>query len=105
MIIEMTTKCSECMHHYICKYANSDNKISVETENTFLVLSCSKFKQIKTERPKVVDARVLTSLKIVQEWRKNNPYGNKTECAKATGLSRPTVIRYWEVEESEETSE
>ena len=69
MIIEITTKCSECQYGFICKYANNEQRVDVESRNDFLVLSCSKFKQIKTERPKVVDARVLTSLKIVQEWR------------------------------------
>ena len=101
MIIEMTTKCSECMHHYICKYANSDSKVDIESGNGFLVLSCSKFRKEKKRAEKV---RTLAP-KIVQEWRMNNPYGNKTQCAKGTGLSRPTVIKYWDVEESEETNE
>ena len=101
MIIEITTKCSECMHNSLCKYANRDGKMDIESGNSFLVLSCSKFRKEKARAEKV---RTLAP-RIVQEWRKNNPYGNKTACAKGTGLSRPTVIKYWEVVESEEANE
>lgn len=34
--------------------------------------------------------------KIVQEWRKNNPNGKKIECERETGLSRHTVLKWWE---------
>lgn len=33
--------------------------------------------------------------KIVQDWRKNNPDGKKSDCIKATGLSKPTVYKWW----------
>lgn len=33
---------------------------------------------------------------IVQEWRKNNPNGKKIECEKETGLSRHTVLKWWD---------
>ena len=33
---------------------------------------------------------------IVQEWRKNNPNGKKIDCERETGLSRPTVLKWWE---------
>lgn len=35
---------------------------------------------------------------IVVEWRKNNPVGKKVQCIKETGLSKPTVYKYWNVE-------
>lgn len=34
---------------------------------------------------------------VVKKWRNDNPLGKKIECARATGLSRPTVDKYWEV--------
>lgn len=35
----------------------------------------------------------------VQEWRKNNPDSmNKSLCARETGLSRPTVYKWWKIE-------
>mgnify|MGYP003287640817 CR=1 FL=1 len=33
----------------------------------------------------------------VQEWRKNNPRGKKIDCQKETGLSRPTVLKWWDL--------
>jgi DNA invertase Pin-like site-specific DNA recombinase len=31
----------------------------------------------------------------VYDWRRANPEGNKSQCARATGLSRSTVIKWW----------
>lgn len=31
----------------------------------------------------------------VYDWRQANPEGNKSQCARATGLSRSTVIKWW----------
>lgn len=32
---------------------------------------------------------------MVQEWRKQHPDGNKIECERETGLSRHTVLKWW----------
>ena len=32
---------------------------------------------------------------IVQNWKKEHPQGKKIECSKSTGLSRPTIDKYW----------
>lgn len=32
---------------------------------------------------------------MVQEWRKNNPNGRKVDCIRDTGLSKPTVYKWW----------
>lgn len=32
---------------------------------------------------------------LVVKWRKENPEGNKSACSRETGLSRPTVIKWW----------
>lgn len=32
---------------------------------------------------------------IVQEWRKNNPNGKKADCIRDTGLTKPTVYKWW----------
>ena len=33
--------------------------------------------------------------KIVEEWRKNHPDGRKADCIRETGLSKPTVYKWW----------
>lgn len=34
--------------------------------------------------------------KIVLDWRKQNPRGRKVDCIRETGLSKPTVYKYWD---------
>ena len=34
---------------------------------------------------------------IVQEWRKINPNGKKVDCIRETGLSKPTVYKWWSI--------
>jgi hypothetical protein len=37
-----------------------------------------------------------TKEKIVNDWRKANPTGRKTDCQRETGLSRPTIMKWWD---------
>ncbi len=32
---------------------------------------------------------------IIKEWRRQNPYGNKLQCEKETGISRVTIYKWW----------
>lgn len=43
-----------------------------------------------------------TKQEIVQAWRMENPNGTKAECIKATGLSKPTVYKWWNVQKDTE---
>lgn len=36
-----------------------------------------------------------TKKHLVAEWQKRNPTGTKSQCIKDTGLSKPTVYKYW----------
>lgn len=53
------------------------------------ITSRHKLKTEKIEPPK------LKKKDIVLEWKRKNPKGTVTECFKATGISRPTIYRYW----------
>ena len=33
--------------------------------------------------------------KIVEEWQESHPEGRKADCIRDTGLSKPTVYRWW----------
>ena len=37
-----------------------------------------------------------TAEQKVKDWRKNNPQGKKADCIRATGLSKPTVYKWWD---------
>ena len=34
---------------------------------------------------------------VVQDWRMEHPEGTKAECIRETGLSKPTVLKWWEL--------
>lgn len=36
---------------------------------------------------------------IIIEWQRKNPNGTKAECIKETGISKPTVYKYWKNEQ------
>ena len=36
-----------------------------------------------------------TAEEKVREWQQNNPRGRKAECIRETGLSKPTVYKWW----------
>ena len=36
-----------------------------------------------------------TTEQTVREWQEAHPEGRKSECARDTGLSRPTVTKWW----------
>jgi|MucameStandDraft_1065616.scaffolds.fasta_scaffold12626_4 hypothetical protein len=38
---------------------------------------------------------------IVRQWRREHPEGNKSQCARGTGLSRVTVTKWWDAGELE----
>ncbi|WP_018142364.1 hypothetical protein [Alloscardovia criceti] len=38
-----------------------------------------------------------TKREIVQQWRAEHPQGKKIECQRQTGLSRPTVLKWWKI--------
>lgn len=39
-----------------------------------------------------------TAQETVIEWRKDNPEGRKADCIRATGLTKPTVYKWWDTE-------
>lgn len=40
--------------------------------------------------------------RIVTEWQFNNPRGRKIDCCRDTGISRPTINKYWNTDTTKE---
>lgn len=38
-----------------------------------------------------------SNLEIVKDWKAKNPNSRKIECNRETGLSRPTIDKYWNI--------
>ena len=58
--------------------------------NTMKSLKKQLGEDVKEGRPKGSDKK-----EIVLEWRKKHPEGRKADCIRETGLSKPTVYKWW----------
>jgi len=59
-------------------------------------VSRQKDGQIKNIQIVFIPSDVSENQKRVSEWRINNPHGSKMDCYRDTGISRPTINKYWE---------
>ena len=86
--------CDSCISKDVCKYVAFYEQTKVITENPFVVYQCTRFIPLRPRKksPKSIQRDA------VREWRKNNPQGTKMQCHRETGVSRPTVDKYWETE-------
>ena len=46
------------------------------------------------EKGKALQGRSTKEIEV-QQWRYEHPTGSKADCIRDTGLSRPTVKKYW----------
>ena len=52
-------------------------------------------KEGRVGRPAGAANKQNKSQMLVQAWRKNHPDGKKADCIRDTGLSKPTVLKWW----------
>lgn len=64
--------------------------VHVKFMNTVRNFKIQTGEKIDVGRPKGADKKA-----VVHSWREQNPKGNKVECIRATGLSKPTVYKWW----------
>ena len=75
------------------------NKRNFRKQEQHLYLARRKKEDMKFLGEKVIEGRPKgsgTKEHIIKEWRAKNPKGTKAQCIKKTGLSKPTVYKYWE---------
>lgn len=73
------------------------NKRNFRKQSEHLILARG-IKEIKKKMGEVVEGRPKgsgTKEEIVKKWRMKHPEGKKIECEKETGLSRHTVLKWW----------
>lgn len=76
------------------------NKRNGRKQEQHLYLARRKKEDMKFLGEKVIEGRPKgsgTKEHIIKEWRVKNPKGTKAQCIKKTGLSKPTVYKYWEM--------
>lgn len=52
-------------------------------------------------RPKGSPNKAYPKAEIIKQWRLNNPNGKKIDCHRETGITRPTINKWWRINEVE----
>ena len=66
-------------------------KDHVKVMNTMKALKKQLGEEVKEGRPKGSG----TAEQTVREWQESHPAGKKADCIRETGLSKPTVYKWW----------
>jgi hypothetical protein len=56
----------------------------------------NKMKEVKKILGEEINEGRPDKKEVVLEWRQSHPYGRKIDCQRDTGLSRPTVLKWWD---------
>lgn len=51
----------------------------------------------KEGRPKGSPNKAYPKAEIIKQWRLNNPNGKKIDCHRETGITRPTINKWWNI--------
>ena len=70
------------------------NRRNGRKQKTHLRIARFTLETMNEEREKPLQGRK-SKEHIVKEWKSINPTGTKAQCIKETGLSKPTVYKYW----------
>lgn len=70
------------------------NKRNGRSQKDHIVVM-NKMKEIKKLLGEDINEGRPTKEQIVQQWQQENPKGRKIDCQRETGLSRPTVLKWW----------
>lgn len=79
------------------RQAGATTKAEVARQTGLSYPTVLKYWEESGEGFECVSCEKTSASMVVQEARRINPHATKSEIARLTGLSRPTVIKYWEV--------
>lgn len=80
--------CDSCASNNVCMYKEDFLNTKIETKHPYISFSCSEYIQKAKIKNKDIRKRIL-------KWRELHPDGKKINCARDTGISRPTIDKYW----------
>lgn len=75
------------------------NKRNGRKQKTHLKIARFTLSMLNEEQEKGLQGRHDKS-EIVLEWRKNHPNGKKVDCIRDTGLTKPTVYKWWDADKT-----
>lgn len=79
------------------KVAIPPNKRNGRKQAVHLKIMRSNLAIMNEDRGEALQGRP-DKAKIVEEWKKSHPDGKKADCIRETGLSKPTVYKWWDGE-------
>lgn len=72
------------------------NKRNYRTQKTHLRIARATKEVLKEVGEMKPEGRPSKEQEVI-EWRRKHPNGSKSECMNDTGISKPTVYKYWEI--------
>lgn len=80
--------CEQCMCRQVCKYIDAYQHTNVISTHPYIQVRCSSY---------VPPFNIANEDKCeaIKAWRAEHPNGKKMECYRETGISRPTIDKYW----------
>ena len=75
------------------------NKRNGRKQSLHLKIARATLDIMNEEKGKALQGRPTTKEIEVQQWRYEHPTGRKADCIRDTGLSKPTVYKYWQQSE------
>lgn len=79
---------------YKCGFALPHNKRNGRKQSTHLKIARSTLDIMNEEQGKALQGRK-NKKDTVEKWQLEHPTGRKADCIRDTGLSKPTVYKYW----------
>lgn len=79
---------------YRCGFTLPNNNRKYRNQETHLKMARAIKDIIKSSGGTIAEGRPSKQLEVVT-WQAANPTGTKADCIKDTGLSKPTVYKYW----------
>lgn len=70
------------------------NKRNYRKQSLHLRMARSNLEILNEDNGKPLQGRK-SKKDMVEEWQKDNPHGRKVDCIRETGLSKPTVYKWW----------
>lgn len=91
---EVTYKLTRARISELSKIDIPPNKRNYRKQAVHLKIARATLEIMNEDRGKPLQGRP-EKAKIVEEWRKLHPEGKKADCIRETGLSKPTVYKWW----------
>ena len=83
--------CDSCTSQNVCRYTEDFKSNVSRIDCSCCKVTCEFYYPIRNHKSGASNNR-----EVIKNWRDRYPGGHKIDCHKETGISRPTIDKYWE---------